>query len=78
MLPVTVLTIRWQMTALQRAGQLPPDLLPLVRLEEIQNVTIDGLGGVRGVERGQHEMAHISFGAHGGREAGGVAHLYRP
>ena len=51
---------------LQRAGQLPANLLALFRFEEVENAA-DGLRGVGGVQGGEHQMAGIGS-AHGGRE----------
>ena len=58
---------------LQCAGQLAPDLLALVCLEEIEN-TAHGLGRVGGVQGGEHEVARIRR-AHGGGKADRVTHF---
>jgi len=59
--------------ALERAGEGDADLVLLVRREEVDD-PVDGLGGVDGVQRRQHEVPGL-----GGAERGGdrlfVAHL---
>lgn len=58
---------------LEGAGELAADGVAFVLFEEVED-TADGLGGVGGMEGGQDEVAGIC-GAHGGAEAGGVAHF---
>ena len=53
---------------LQRERQLGPDLLLLVGREDVDD-PVDGLGGIAGMQGGQHQMAGLS-GAH--RDADGI------